>query len=708
MALTVAIEGLGSITTAESITNWNKTGTVQGPAQESDLVLQGSYAVSVKASGKSGWLYYDYASAIDFTTTYSGECVYIWLNCTTLGGLNTLANTGLAIRMGSSTSNYRTWTIGGSDGLGNGYNGGWLCAVIDPNKAGSITDTGSYSAASVQLIGVYIDNTGSAKSENLIIDQIAVGSGLRVTGSGATDGWQDVADYCNDYTNRAWGMLQEQWGVYYMIGELILGDSTQTAVTSLTDDSRIWQFGDFEYYSSGSAWVTALPTGYNKLTVEDAASYTTTFQDGVAVGSDAGRNGSIFIGSSETTTTFDLYGGNAAGSATSIYASTFSGIDGGVTFGNDSDHKCFSAVFVDCGQVDPVGAIQIRNCLFINTQDTGGALLWNANIDIEDCQFIANTTGPAIEHPAEVTDEEYHNLTFSGNTYDINNAVNATQVDAYADTNRDTTVQLYSGSTTRIAQSFTGTAGELSRAIFSLQKAGTPSGNVTAKLYSDSSGPSAVLATSEDVAIGDIGTSWAQVDFEFEDEYTLAAATTYWISVEYSGGDSSNRLEVGVDNSSPGHSGSCETYNGSWSSQAYDLCFYVNRDGIVDINATNGANPAESKTTETGSPKGATIITNAVTLTITVQDASQTVIQNVQTAIYKTSDDTELMNEDTNASGIASESFNYPGSDVDVYIRVRKSSTGATRYVDPDDIAATITADGLSTTITLYEDEVAT
>ena len=61
MALTIAIEGRGVITNAESTTDWGVSGSGGISAtQESDIVLQGSYAVSCKASGaKNAWLYFD-------------------------------------------------------------------------------------------------------------------------------------------------------------------------------------------------------------------------------------------------------------------------------------------------------------------------------------------------------------------------------------------------------------------------------------------------------------------------------------------------------------------------------------------------------------------------------------------------------------------------------------------------------------------------
>lgn len=116
--------------------------------------------------------------------------------------------------------------------------------------------------------------------------------------------------------------------------------------------------------------------------------------------------------------------------------------------------------------------------------------------------------------------------------------------------------------------------------------------------------------------------------------------------------------------------------------------------GPVTINKTNLADP----TTHTGD----TTIQGAVDLTITVVDSTNTPIENAQCAIFKTSDDTQLMNEDTLATGVATEV--YTGSTpIDIYVRIRKSSTGATKYV-PASTTGTVTSGGFSAKITLAED----
>ena len=113
------------------------------------------------------------------------------------------------------------------------------------------------------------------------------------------------------------------------------------------------------------------------------------------------------------------------------------------------------------------------------------------------------------------------------------------------------------------------------------------------------------------------------------------------------------------------------------------------------------SNTNQAYVEETGG--GSTTVATSVTLKVTLVDKDNNPIQDAQVAIYKTSDNTQLMNEDTLASGIAEETFNYPGSTVDIYVRARKSSTGATKYI-PVSTTGTITASGYTTKITLYDD----
>jgi hypothetical protein len=412
MALTIAIEGKGVIANADNTTtdtaggSWGRVGS-GGVAwgTTTDTYYYGTTAISMALSGaKNSWVYHDIGAGneLDFGVagTEENQFIYVWMHCPTIGLSDTLANEGVAIRVGSGTSDYRSFIVAGTNGS-NGWDGGWQCFVIDPTKTGSISDTGTPNLSSIRYIGMRGATTATAKGDNFFISQIAVGSGLRITGT-STTGWQETVDYCTDLTNRAWGMMQEREGIFYAYGNIIIGDTVMTGNCSFDDEARIVQFGLSEYWSgTGTTFNTSLPTTASGITLEDdntPTSYTTTLIDGVIVGTDNGRSGSTLIGNSNENVFLDLSALSNTGSDVNLYGTTFKSFGGPLTLEGDTDHAYLGVSFIDCSQVDPVGGAVIRNCTFAETQDTVAALKWNDNIDIEACKFIANTTGAGIEH----------------------------------------------------------------------------------------------------------------------------------------------------------------------------------------------------------------------------------------------------------------------------------------------------------------------
>lgn len=413
MALTITIEGKGVIANADNTGtdtaggSWGRVGS-GGVAwgTTTDTYYYGSTAISMalSGSGKNSWVYHDIGAGneLDFTGggTEEGQFYYVWMHCPTIGLTDTLANEGVSIRIGSSTSDYRTFILAGNNAA-NGWDGGWQCFIIDPTKSGSIADTGTPNLASLRYVGMWGQTTATAKGDNFFISQIAVGSGLRITGT-STTGWQEAVNYCTDLANRAWGMLQEREGIYYAYGNINIGDTAMTANCSFVDSGRTIQFGVSEYWSgTGTTFQSALPTTASGITLEDdntPTSYTTTFTDGVLVGTDNGRSGSTIIGNSNENVFLNFSGLANTGSDINLYGTTFRALGGAITLEPDTDHAYFGVSFVNCAQVVPGGGAVIRNCVFAETQDTSGALLWNSSIDIQNSSFIANSTGPAIEH----------------------------------------------------------------------------------------------------------------------------------------------------------------------------------------------------------------------------------------------------------------------------------------------------------------------
>lgn len=155
---------------------------------------------------------------------------------------------------------------------------------------------------------------------------------------------------------------------------------------------------------------------------------------------------------------------------------------------------------------------------------------------------------------------------------------------SYSESNQSSDLfVLYSGYTTRVAESWVNSNSgyKLYSAKFYLKKVGSPTGNAVYKLYSNSSGPNTVLATSDNIDVSTLSTSYQLVEalFTGDNKIDLNNSTTYWISCEYSGGSSSNNIIAGNDSTSPAYSGQLYYYfNGSWSNSNdiyNDLCFYV-------------------------------------------------------------------------------------------------------------------------------------
>jgi hypothetical protein len=139
-------------------------------------------------------------------------------------------------------------------------------------------------------------------------------------------------------------------------------------------------------------------------------------------------------------------------------------------------------------------------------------------------------------------------------------------------------------------------------------------------------------------------------------------------------------------------------FSGYGSTGTNDAAVYNNTAGALTINVTDlGDGPTYRNGTS-----ASTTVNSAVTVTITVVDQANSPVNLAQVGVYRTSDDFEVMNQDTNASGVASTSYNF-STDTPVYIRVRKSSTGSTRYLNAS-TTGTITSSGLSVTITIRQD----
>lgn len=127
-------------------------------------------------------------------------------------------------------------------------------------------------------------------------------------------------------------------------------------------------------------------------------------------------------------------------------------------------------------------------------------------------------------------------------------------VDFYSEDYDTEAISLYSGDNVGIGQSFQGIGTKVSSCGFFLKKVGSPTGNAVAKLYAHTGtyGSSGVptgsaLATSGNIDVSTLTTSFALKSFTFSTPYLATSSTNYCVVVEYSGGDSSNYVDVAAD-----------------------------------------------------------------------------------------------------------------------------------------------------------------
>ena len=577
MAVTVT-PLLTTVDAALSTTGWTADGEWGGLNTDDAIFREGGGSLRGQISEAAGHLYHT-LGAVDLTAA-ANRRVYAWI--LPPGSFDTFANGGLRIVLGDDT-NRIAYYVGGND-VNQFQVGAWSCVTLDANNVPTNFEVlagseGSLDLTAITEIGVGINNPAKAvgSSPNSWCDIITYGTGLRITGGGSgTEG--NFAELAADDTDtaNAYGIIREiQAGVYGIQGDLIFGDGPGSGSIDFLDDDVVVLVED-----------NVKGTGTNTdISINGAHNATGSFsvELGLAVGSgdtQNGRSGLLFINTNALqSVNFDW--SDADAETLLLYGCSMTRMTGTVAFSADAtngpNHKLSGCTFAECGQVG-MGRVVGRNLTFAGHDGVDSAVLWNADIDIKNSQFLANTDSTndpaAIEHTVAGT-FGYNNLQFADNDFDIRNSINAATADSYPDSNQDSSQKLGDATTVGVGQSFTNvTSGKLSNARFDLSKTGSPTGNLVAKLYAlasaigggDDVPTGAALATSDPVSAAGLTGTLVVTQFNFSDNITMAATTDYFIAVEedagYSGGASDN-VNVGTDTSSPTHTGNMATDDGS-------------------------------------------------------------------------------------------------------------------------------------------------
>lgn len=396
-------------------------GGAAGMVLETDFFIQGSFCISKAVSGATGTIkgmWWD-NTATGTHDLSGGDHLYIWIFNGTPGVCLVRRLGGVRIRLGTTTANYADWFVDGNDTL---LRGGWKRYVLDPRKAPSEIGGAGVTLSSIRYFGALFATGGTVKAANLGIDAIDVGRGLKVWGT-ADNGWQDILDADMGTPRNRYGIVQEDSGIIFARGEIVFGDGSGTALLDFRDTNRVVVWEDFQY-NSGTVSMRAISDQLYKLEVVGNSSASGTFTDGIKVGTGdtaRGRAGSLF-----RTAGPSIQAGvwHSEIDVLLLYGTNFRGFDGGLRFGLNTAHEFMGGTVDQSGQINPA-SVAMRNVNFVSTVHeaySGSALLWNANIDVKNSNFIAHTHASAnphgIEHP-QATTGSYEGLIFIGNDYDI-------------------------------------------------------------------------------------------------------------------------------------------------------------------------------------------------------------------------------------------------------------------------------------------------
>ena len=334
----------------------------RGQAIDTDYPIQGNSMMSVvmNTTGAAG-VAVDYGSNISWT---SGWAMFSWLIWLAPAAIDIKVNGGLVFCLGSSTSDYREWYVGGSN-FGSYPYGGWQNFAVDPEVTYSAI-TGSpgtayrWAGPGAKVISAV------AKGSPLAVDVIRYGRGeFRVVAgeSGNYATFSGMAAW-NDDSSRRWGLFQAIEGGYKFKGLMILGYG---GLINFTDLNKIIVVDNTQYVQSG----------FNRIEIRNASSTINWTNISMTA------LGTVSKGEFEI----------IDDAVVNLSSCTFTDMS---TFIFKPKTTILDTTFRRCGLVTQNSAA-LTGCIFGSTADASRALLANNPTAITNCEFISSGTKHAVE-----------------------------------------------------------------------------------------------------------------------------------------------------------------------------------------------------------------------------------------------------------------------------------------------------------------------
>lgn len=247
------------VDTAGGTTNWTAIGTGgAGLSSETDYFIQGDACLS-----KSGWtaatkgMIYGSGATI---TVAAGDAIFIWSKQNNRNLLDTVANGGVQVIIGSGTGDYDHFYVDGGNSEGSDL-AGWRQYAIDPTQTPSTT-TGSPTNTDYTGVLWKILGSGTLKGSPNGIDAFRHGRELTCVDGDAGNGYATftgAANFDSD-TSRRWGILTNSLGAMLFHGAFVMG-TTGTAVDFRDSNQNIVVLDDL-----------FVPSTFNEFEIRNATS----------------------------------------------------------------------------------------------------------------------------------------------------------------------------------------------------------------------------------------------------------------------------------------------------------------------------------------------------------------------------------------------------------------------------------------------------
>ena len=266
MALTGAFNGT-RVNDSTVATNWSRFQVGGGaPSSESPLAYQGGLSVNsqVKATTSSEGIDYDHSATASFDMSAAANRLW-FVKIIVSDSFAINLTRGAEVGCGEGSGAFDRFVLSGSQSVLSVYDeypaqGGYLITAVAPSQSDwqdvlAGTEEGPVGSPTQTAVDYFYGatrmSTGAAKSENLALDSIDIGTGLTITGTTPDANFKNFYfhDQNGDITNTTpttsnrWGVATGSGEAVRAIGMLSIGNTGGT-LTTFTDTAAVVTWPD--------------------------------------------------------------------------------------------------------------------------------------------------------------------------------------------------------------------------------------------------------------------------------------------------------------------------------------------------------------------------------------------------------------------------------------------------------------------------------